>query len=62
MRQGCVVSPQLFTVYMDEAVRKMRAMVVRKGVKLALDRKTWLFVTCLFTDNSVLQAVCAEKL
>ena len=34
LRQGCVMSPWLFNVYMDSVVREVNARVLGKGLKL----------------------------
>ena len=34
LRQGCVMSPWLFNVYMDGVVRKVNVRVLGKGLEL----------------------------
>ncbi len=36
VRQGCVMSPWLFNILMDECMREMKCKVVNAGVKLRL--------------------------
>lgn len=54
VRQGCVVSPWLFNVYMDGVVREIKAnKCTEVGVCFQM-RENWNFVDKLFVDDTVL--------
>ena len=38
LRQGCVMSPWLFDIYMDGVVREVNTMAIGKGVVLVTER------------------------
>ena len=40
LRQGCVMSPWLFNVYMDVGVREVKERVLRKGLELSVNGVT----------------------
>ncbi len=56
VRQGCVMSPWLFSIFMDGCMRETKCKVVHKGAKLRLNGVVWSVVTCLFADDTVLLA------
>ncbi len=56
VRQGCVMSPWLFNIFMDGCMREMKCKVVNAGAKLRLHGEVWSVVTCLFPDDTVLLA------
>ena len=58
LRQGCVMSPWLFNVYMDTVVREVGMRTLERGVRL----DDWEMGQCLFADDTVLMADSEEKL
>ena len=63
LRQGCVTSPWLFNLYIDEAVREVNARVLGRGLKLVggNDRE-WELNQLLFVDDTVVVADSERKL
>ena len=60
LRQGCVMSPWLFTVYMD---REVNVRVLGKGLELLSANGGRLEINqLLFTDDTALVADSEEKL
>ncbi len=55
-RQGCVMSPWLFNIFMDGCMRKMKCKVGNAGAKLRLNGEVWSVLTFLFADDTVLLA------
>ena len=57
LRQGCVMSPWLFNVYMDGVVREVNVRMLGKGLKL-LSENGGRFETnqLLFADDTALVA------
>ena len=63
LRQGCVMSPWLFNVYMDGVVREVYSRVNGMGVKLCVGgEREWLLSQLLFADDTALVAESAEQL
>ena len=63
VRQGCVMSPWLFNIYMDGVVREMKAKIgKRQGAKLLQGKEEWWLVASLFADDTVLLAESKEEL
>ncbi len=62
VRQGCVISPWLFNVFMDGCMREMKAKVGKIGARLKLNRVDWSVVPCLFLDDNVLLAESEREL
>ena len=63
LRQGCVMSPWLFNMYMDGVVREMYCRVPGKGVKMRVDcEKEWMLSQVLFADDTALVVESAEQL
>lgn len=50
MRQGCVMSPWLFNVFMDGCMREMKARIGNIGARLRSNGAEWPVVGCLFAD------------
>ncbi len=56
LRQGCVMSPWLFNIYMDGVMRKVKGKVGEVGVKMYDEGRTWVLNSILFADDTVLIA------
>ena len=41
MRQGCIVSPWLFNIYMDGVMREVNMEMRRRGVSFLEDGREW---------------------
>ena len=63
LRQGCVMSPWLFTVYMDGVVREVNVWVLGKGLELlSVNGGRFEINQLLFADDTALVADSEEKL
>ncbi len=62
MRQGCVMSPWLFNIFMDECMREVKAKMGKVGARLKLNGMDWSVAACLFADDTVLLAESERKL
>ncbi len=62
LRQGCVMSPWLFNVFMDGVVREMKAKIGNLGEEMSTDDTKWKLNTMLFTDDTVLLAKSEKDL
>ena len=63
LRQGCVMSPWLFNVFMDGVVREVYARVNGMGVKMRVNGESeWILSQLLFADDTALVAESAEQL
>lgn len=51
-----MMTPCLFNLYMDGAVKEMKAMVGDLCVKFCVNGDSWVLNTILFADNAVLIA------
>ena len=63
LRQGCVMSPWLFNLYIDGVVREVNARVLGRGLKLVdgTDNE-WELNQLLFADDTVVVADSERKL
>ena len=41
VRQGCIISPWLFNVYMDGVMKEVKMGMGRRGVSFLEDRREW---------------------
>ena len=63
LRQGCVLSPWLFNVYMDGVVREVSMRTHGKGVEMCDSvGSRWRVSQLLYADDTVLMADSAEDL
>ena len=64
LRQGCVMSPWLFNLFMDGVMREVRARVGEVGVNLwdNVRRCKWKVEWLMFADDTVLVGDSKEKL
>ena len=63
LRQGCVMSPWLFNLYMDGVVREVNARVLGRGLRLKDENGLeWELNQLLFADDAVFVADSEEKL
>ena len=63
LRQGCVMSPGLFNIFMDGVVREINARLEGRGLGLiGDDRQPWKLNQILFADDTALVADSEEAL
>ena len=62
VRQGCVMSPWLFNMYMDGVVREVYNRVNGMGVSMCTGGVWWVLSQLLFADDIALMAESAEQL
>ena len=63
LRQGCVMSPWLFNLFIDGLVREVNARVLGRGLGLVDERDDmWELNQLLFADDTVFVADSEEKL
>ena len=58
VRQGCIISPWLFNVYIDAVMKKVKIGMGRKGVRYQEEGREWKLPGLLYADNLVL---CGES-
>ncbi len=54
VRQGCVLSPWLFSIYMDGCIREMKVIVLDLGARLNVRGVEQSLVAGLYADDTVL--------
>ncbi len=59
LRQGCVMSPWLFNIYMDGVMREIQGKAGEAGVRMYAEGRKWVRNSILFANDTVL---IAEKL
>src|SRR5215469_9078715 len=64
LRQGCVMSPWLFNVYMDSIVREVKRECVEEELNLHIKRGEvqWRVNMLLYADDTVLMGETVESL
>ncbi len=62
LRQGCVMSPWLFNIYMDGVMRKVKGKVGEAEVRLYDEGRKWVLNSILFADDTVLIAESERNL
>ncbi len=62
MRQGCVMSPWLFNIFIDGCMRDMKARLGRISARMKLNGVDWSVAACPFADDTVLLAESERKL
>ena len=58
VRQGCVMSPWLFNLYMDGVMKEMLGGMDGEGVRMVVNRREWSVPCLLYADDLVL---CSES-
>ena len=58
VRQGCIISPWLFNVYMDPVIREVKMGICRMRVRFLDDEREWRLPGLLYADDLVL---CGER-
>ena len=62
MRQGCIMSPWLFNVYMNGLMKERKMGMGRRGVSFMEDRREWRLPGLLYVDDLVLCGELEEDL
>ena len=58
VRQGCIISPWFFNVYMDAVMKEVKLGMGRRGMKFLEKEREWKLPDLLYVDNLVL---CGES-
>ena len=58
LRQGCIMSPWLFNVYMDRVMKEVKTGMGRREVSFLEDEREWRLPGFLYADDLVL---CGES-
>ena len=51
VRQGCMMSPWLFHVYMDGAMKEVKMGTERRGVRFIEEKRKWRLPALLYADD-----------
>ena len=62
LRQGCVMSPRLFNLFMDGVMKKFKASILIGGVKFGMGENTGKVSGLLFADDTTLMAKSKNNL
>ena len=54
VRQGCIMSPWLFNVYMDGVMKEVKMGMERKGVSFLEDEREWRLPGFLYANDLIL--------
>ena len=58
LRQGCIIFPWLFNVYMDAIMKEVKMGMGKRGVRFMEDGREWRLPGLLYADDLVL---CGES-
>ena len=58
VRQGCIMSPWLFNVYMDEVMKEVEMGMEKLGVRFLEDGREWRLPGLLYADGLI---ICGES-
>lgn len=62
LRQGCVISTRLFSIYMDGCLREMKERVDSLGARLKLNVVKWSLIASLFAEDTVFLAESEKEM
>ena len=54
VRQGCIMSPWLFNVYMDAVMKEVKMRMGKRGVRFVEEGREWRLPDLVYTDDLVL--------
>ena len=54
MRQGCIMTPWLFTLYMDGLIKEVKRGMGCRGVRFMEDGNEWRLPGLLYVDDLVI--------
>ncbi len=56
LRQGCLMSPWLFNIYMVSVMREMKGKVREVRIRMYAEGRKWVLNSILFADDTVIIA------
>ena len=62
LRQGCVMSPWLFNLFMDGVMKEFKANILNGGVKFGMGENAGKVSDLLFADDTTLMAESENNL